>query len=46
MSPLTFLGVVAVIAVGFVVLDRWHQRRAWREAERWARAQMERRHGR
>ena len=40
-SALYFLGIVAVIFVGFVLLDRWHMRHARREAERMARRYMD-----
>ena len=44
MNGFELLALVAVIVICLVAIDRWHQRRAWREAQRWARAQMDRRH--
>lgn len=46
MTALIFVGLLALVVIGFFLLDRWHKRRAWREAEKWARRQVARRDGR
>lgn len=33
-GTLLFLAALPVAVVGYAFLDRWHQRRAWREATR------------